>query len=90
MYFFNKTESDIWYRDTFNKLKDSDPRFDVKHILSDADDSWSGAKGRITKALVDEIAKESAFVFVCGPLVFNDLALEYFSDHGTKLHCFQG
>lgn len=63
LFYFNKTESDIWLRKFIEKAE-KDKRFTVKHILSEPDDTWIGEKGRITKKLCNEISGKSPYVFV--------------------------
>lgn len=90
LYYFNKTESDIWLRENFHIFKQRDKRFSVTHILSEADSSWTGEKGKVSKELVKQIAEVVTFIFVCGPPIFNDITAEYIGKHQVESHFFQG
>lgn len=89
-YFFNKTSSDIWLREQFDELRSKDVRVSIKHILSDADATWVGQTGRVTKELIEQIAQSSTFVLVCGPAIFSDITVQYLKEYQVELHCFQG
>jgi NAD(P)H-flavin reductase len=94
LYYFNKTEADIWFRAEFDKIASSDVRFTMKHILSEPkDDTWTGAKGRISQEIVDE-AKNMGFTFamICGSISFNTEAIRLLEQCNTSIHieCFQG
>lgn len=88
--FFNKTESDIWLREKFDDLKSKDDRLSIRHVLSEPDPSWSGETGRITKAIVEEIAQSATFAFICGPTAFSDITADHLREQQVDMHCFQG
>lgn len=90
LFFFNKTESDIWLREKFDVLRSKDGRFSVTHVLSKAENTWTGQTGRISKELVEQIAQTATFFFVCGPPIFSDIAADYLGEHQVETHFFQG
>ncbi|ESO83431.1 hypothetical protein LOTGIDRAFT_133451 [Lottia gigantea] len=75
--FFNKKLEDIVWKDQLDQLAtNSKNRFEVKYILSEADDSWTGLKGRIRKELVSDHLPKTVdsntklLVCACGPIPF--------------------
>lgn len=75
-----------------------DRRLQIKYILSDAEKSWDGGRGRVTRdliaALADPCAKDNVnFMGVCGPPAFNRQIVEFIKNVGfpaTSQHIFQG
>lgn len=98
LYFFNKKERDIWCKDDLQEICQRDKRFQLQNILSDADDSWEGGRGRVSRDLITAVAnpftKEHAtFIGVCGPPTFNRQVVEFFKEvdfPANSLHIFQG
>ncbi len=69
--FFNKTERDIIWRRELEKLAKEVPRFRVEHILSQADENWTGHRGRISREILRKCMPEREegrrrLVAVCG------------------------
>jgi cytochrome-b5 reductase len=69
--FANKTEEDILLKDQLNALADKNKQLEIIHVLSDADESWEGPKGFITKDIIkphvfDSSDKDNR-VLLCGP-----------------------
>ncbi|GAB6019576.1 Cytochrome b5 reductase 4 [Chamberlinius hualienensis] len=96
--FFNRDEKDILWREEFDKLAKSDLRFHVVHVLSDANENWTGLIGRVNKDLVsvvmdDDLKKfEDDFSCVCGPNTFTDETfriLEEFHFPAKQVHLFK-
>ncbi|KAI1301784.1 Cytochrome b5 reductase 4 [Halotydeus destructor] len=93
--YFNKTENDIIWREKFATLKDSHPsNFHVDHVLSQADDQWTGRTGRISGELLESTepygsfpANEKAF-FVCGPSGFTVLATQQLAELDCEVFAF--
>ncbi|WAR08299.1 NB5R4-like protein [Mya arenaria] len=52
--FFNKKEEDILWNDQLCALAECNDRFTFTNCLSEADDSWTGLRGRITKKMVEQ------------------------------------
>lgn len=73
------------------------------NILSQADSSWTGLKGHVSRSLLEETItdhlKDSTYVkndiyfMVCGPTIFTTLTQQMFKDLGFKedqIHFFLG
>lgn len=71
-------------------------RFNVIHILSNASESWTGHKGRISEKILCEIiqkerlAEGSQFACVCGPTEFTQISLDLLKKFGLKDHDTHG
>ena len=71
--FFNRTPTDIYYKEELDELEASYPSFSVTHILSNAGTNWQGVKGRLNKELLEEhLPKLTAaqHLYMCGPIEF--------------------
>ncbi len=71
--FSNKTESDIIYKETFDKYAAQNENISVNYTLTRcSDDSWKGLCGRVDAKMLKEQcgAVESKLFFICGPLTF--------------------
>ncbi|KAJ1522418.1 hypothetical protein ONE63_002705 [Megalurothrips usitatus] len=98
--FFNRTEKDILWRDELDKLALKDSRFTVTHVLSEADETWAGMRGRVNGEMLSaHLPKRSPatdpkyFTFVCGPTAFSQLTgglLKVMGFSDEDYHCFQG
>ncbi|CAK1586943.1 unnamed protein product [Parnassius mnemosyne] len=100
--FFNKTEDDILFRANFEEMMNQDDRLNVVHILSNANSTWVGHKGRISKELLSEILGEatfrsgdecSHFACLCGPTEFTHAGIDLLKNLGMKemyIHAFIG
>lgn len=79
-------------------MTQSESRLRVVHHLSDADASWDGERGRITRdqivALTDPHSRDHVtFIGVCGPPAFNRLIVELLKAvdfPAAGQHVFQG
>lgn len=101
MFYFNKTEGDIWCRKQLDEIVATNTTFRVKHVLSGSNlaDSWpENARGHISTERVIAIRDSTSdtyatFCFVCGPIAFNDTCLKLLQDSGYELdnlHIFHG
>ncbi|KAJ9601368.1 hypothetical protein L9F63_000506 [Diploptera punctata] len=96
--FFNVSERDIIWKDQLDRLANSDSRFTVTYVLSAPSDEWSGKSGRLSLDLLRELQlanekKLDNFVFVCGPLAFNQLAQKLLGEINytdDQFYIFQG
>ena len=71
--FFNRTNSDIYYKAELDELEMRNPNFTVVHILSNAGSDWQGVKGRLNKELLIEHLPKPAtaqHLYMCGPIEF--------------------
>jgi len=53
----------------------------VKYVLSEADDTWTGAKGRVRKELMEEYSPQiqgtsDRLICACGPTPFTDTVIQ--------------
>lgn len=99
---FNKTVRDIIWKDELDQLQEDHSRLHVEHILSEPDDSWEGARGRVRSELVEPLLPEdfqqceevkSLLVCACGPLPFTKAALKCLEDlqcPASTVHAFLG
>ncbi|GAB0099579.1 Cytochrome b5 reductase 4 [Sergentomyia squamirostris] len=96
--YFNRTEEDIWCRQKLHEIAEKDTRLEVKHVLSEANDTWTGERGRISEEIATDLASRAtlssiSFCCICGPPPFNDATLTLLTAAGfpdTDLHVFQG
>jgi ferredoxin-NADP reductase len=69
-----RTEADLYYREELERLAAGDDGLDVILTLTrERNPRWTGRKGRIDRALLEEVAWEpdaGARTFVCGPTGF--------------------
>ena len=69
----NKTEKDILLRAELEEFRaKSRGQLEVTHVLSEADDSWQGLRGFVTREIFEKhlfAPSESSVVFLCGPPV---------------------
>uniref|UniRef100_A0A1E1X9K2 Cytochrome b5 reductase 4 n=1 Tax=Amblyomma aureolatum TaxID=187763 RepID=A0A1E1X9K2_9ACAR len=99
---FNKTVRDIIWKEELEQLQEDHSRLSVEHILSEPDDSWEGARGRVRSELVEPLLpedfrqceeEESLLVCACGPLPFTKAALKCLEDlqcPASAVHAFLG
>lgn len=98
LYFYNKTERDIWCRTKLDALCQRDTRFQMQYILSEANEDWDGERGRVSRDLIttltDPCSRDTVtFIGVCGPPTFNRQIVELLKDVGfpaVNQHIFQG
>jgi Na+-transporting NADH:ubiquinone oxidoreductase subunit NqrF len=101
--FFNRTPADILFKEQFEELQREDSRLKVRHVLSQPDDTWTGARGHISRSILEgtiaEHLKDTTYVkkdiyfMVCGPTIFTTLTQQLFKDLGFKddqIHFFLG
>lgn len=95
--FFNKTEADIPWNDQLKQLAQTNKRFSCMNCLSEADASWTGLQGRVTKQMVkDNIPAlgqaNKLLICVCGPTPFTKSVIQYTDELGYKdmTHAFLG
>ncbi|XP_072564418.1 cytochrome b5 reductase 4-like isoform X2 [Paramormyrops kingsleyae] len=95
--FFNRQESDILWRSELDQLAEMEEKFEVKHVLSEPSDDWTGCRGRIDASLLMDFMsrpKESrCFVCICGPTPFTKLARGLVQQMGycdEEIHTFLG
>lgn len=99
LFYFNKTEADIWCRKQLDEIVAENTIFRVKHVLSGSNlaDSWP-ERGHISSERVTAIRDSKSdtyatFCFVCGPVAFNETCLKLLQDAGYELdnlHIFHG
>lgn len=73
----NRTLKDILFEDELSKLPDN---FKTVHVLSQPDPQWTGPKGHITAAMIEEFARPvltTAQVFLCGPPPMMDKVIAF-------------
>ncbi|KAF4517744.1 hypothetical protein B566_EDAN002949 [Ephemera danica] len=103
--FFNRTGEDIIWKDQVEKISGDDERFQVVHVLSDADSQWSGLCGRVSRELLEtmfeidtggslaNLQPSPALVCVCGPEPFTlstRSLLQEMELPEDQVHCFLG
>lgn len=96
---FNKTVRDIIWKEELDRLQEQHNRLRVEHILSEPDDSWEGARGRVRNELLEPLIPEdirqsdSLLVCICGPLPFTKAAVKCLEDlqcPSKSVHAFLG
>ena len=68
--FANKTESDVIFRQEWDRYLRDYPNFHCHHVLEQPSPGWTGSTGRITPALLRQHLPSpgtDACVFLCGP-----------------------
>ncbi|XP_055706655.1 cytochrome b5 reductase 4 isoform X2 [Phlebotomus papatasi] len=96
--YFNRKEEDIWCRRKLEAIAQKDTRLSVAHILSEPEDTWDGARGRISEEIAMDLASRTSpnsitFCCVCGPPAFNDATVTLLTSSGFPngdIHVFQG
>jgi NAD(P)H-flavin reductase len=90
LYFGLRHEADVFYRDLFEELAEQHDNFEFILTLSRPEDSWTGAKGRVTALLPDvEFNPEKTDVYLCGGKSMIDDVKQLFMDKGfEKNHIF--
>ncbi|XP_017146552.1 cytochrome b5 reductase 4 [Drosophila miranda] len=94
LYYFNKTEADIWLRDKLQNMQTEDERFICTHILSQAEEQPQ----RISSELLSPLFKENqpdrcTYAAICGPTSFNTAAEDVLKSLNVKpnqIHIFRG
>lgn len=85
----NTTPDAIAYRHELEELAEQ-PNVDLVHVLSEADESWSGEKGFITDELLQRhltavVGKDTQY-FVCGPPPMMDAVEKVLMKRGVPSH----
>lgn len=95
LFFFNKKPVDILWKSQLDFLlnKFESTQFNVRYVLSEPDDNWTGSIGRISPELINDafhLASENYFTCVCGPPQFTRLTEKFLAqiDKTTNLHVF--
>ncbi|XP_049587834.1 cytochrome b5 reductase 4 [Syngnathus scovelli] len=95
--FFNRREEDILWRRELDELTANDERFQVKHILSEPCESWTGKKGRVDDTIIKDVLARpegsKCYVCVCGPTLFTEQTVRLLKQQGfseEEIHAFQG
>ena len=57
LYWGNRAREDVFWRDELEALAEAHPRFSPKLFLSQPDAAWSGERGRITPAVLDDLPR---------------------------------
>ncbi|XP_022229502.2 cytochrome b5 reductase 4 [Drosophila obscura] len=94
LFYFNKTEADIWLRDKLQNLQTEDERFICTHIQSQAEEQPQ----RISSELLAPLFKEKqpdmcTYAAICGPSPFNNAAVDVLKSLNVKpnqMHVFRG
>ncbi|XP_045617342.1 cytochrome b5 reductase 4 isoform X2 [Procambarus clarkii] len=96
---FNKTEEDIpWKEELDNLMEDHSSLLKVTHVLSKANDSWSGLQGHIRQELLEKLLpvgnhEQTIYLCICGPSEFTKLGINLFKELGyssDSFHAFLG
>nr|XP_039256109.1 LOW QUALITY PROTEIN: cytochrome b5 reductase 4-like [Styela clava] len=95
--FFNKRIEDIIWRDDLDAFSENyHGRFFTHNILSQADESWNGRRGRISKEMLEEYLskienfdKNDILFYICGPTLFTNSGLSIIKELGfPNVHAF--
>lgn len=98
---FNKTEADILWKEELDTLQNTHQRqLQIHHILSQADDTWTGYKGRMSEEIVNQFLQppepepgKRVYMGVCGPVPFTKKTVQLAKDIGysdNMIHAFVG
>ncbi|XP_011304575.1 cytochrome b5 reductase 4 isoform X2 [Fopius arisanus] len=93
--YFNRNETSIFYREQLDRVC-ADNRLNVVHVLSQADDDWTGRRGIVSEDLIRDVIGEcnkQACVFTCGPAGFITAAKTSLLKLGwqpSQMHNFDG
>eukprot|EP00058_Branchiostoma_floridae_P018473 XP_002603962.1 hypothetical protein BRAFLDRAFT_71750 [Branchiostoma floridae] len=88
VFFFNKQEEDILWREQLTELEQRhNERLKVIHVLSDPGREWGGRTGRIRREVVENglpAPGPVTMVMVCGPIPFNQSAVKVLQEIGYQ------
>ena len=72
MFYAVRTENDVIFREEIDRLKTRLPRFHCTMIASSPGPDWTGPRGRVNRALIEEHLGEigQRTFFLCGPAGF--------------------
>ncbi|XP_033116914.1 cytochrome b5 reductase 4-like [Anneissia japonica] len=91
LFFFNKTQEDILWKQELDSLMKIHERLNVTNVLSEACDSWKGLTGRIRSEIMEEHLKDpqgitkNRLICICGPTPFTRTALTVVKDCGYSM-----
>lgn len=88
--FFNRTANDIYYKQQLDELTASNQNFSVLHILSNADASWQGVRGRVNKELLEEHLPrycDGQRLFLCGHIEFTQAIINILMEKDYPDEC---
>ncbi|XP_055921361.1 cytochrome b5 reductase 4 isoform X3 [Eupeodes corollae] len=79
LWFFNKTEEDMWCRNILEEMMKNDDRLKIVYVYSQLTEKSNPEDGHISKELLKNIKNPlsemySTFICTCGPPAFNALA----------------
>ncbi|MBI2076357.1 MAG: FAD-dependent oxidoreductase [Candidatus Aenigmarchaeota archaeon] len=85
LFFGNKTEDEIIYRDRFETLANKHKNFHFAPVLSRADEKWQGERGHVQDALRKYIFNPSdKEIYVCGILAMVEEVAKIAEEMGFK------
>ncbi|GIY74617.1 hypothetical protein CEXT_668191 [Caerostris extrusa] len=95
---FNKTEEDIIWRKELQACEVDYKEFQIKHILSEPSEMWSGFSGKINNDILSQLLPVKVpelirKIFVCGPSAFTETAfrcLEQVGYNQDDVYLFTG
>ncbi|EMI29068.1 ferredoxin reductase family protein [Rhodopirellula europaea] len=86
--FANKTAADIVFADELAQMQATQsPPLTLTHVLSNADESWSGERGHIDAEKIERLLGEiesTTGVYVCGPAAMTKQVIEGLQDRGVS------
>jgi cytochrome-b5 reductase len=84
----NKTEADILLKDQLDRFANENEQFNVHYILSNPSASWQGAKGRVSKEMIEQHlpapAGADSKVLLCGPDSMVESMSKHLQERGFK------
>jgi cytochrome-b5 reductase len=84
----NKTEDDILLKKELDAFAEKYDQFNVHYVLSNPSENWQGAKGRVSKEMVEEHlpapAGMDSKVLVCGPDPMMESMVSMLQERGFK------
>jgi predicted ferric reductase len=87
LFYGNTTQAEIAFRDELEQMQDQ-LRFKVIHVLSDAEEAWSGETGYIDRKILEKHLTDRELeydFFVCGPIPMMDSVEHELLDMGVPL-----
>jgi ferredoxin-NADP reductase len=80
----NRTAADIVFKSELDRMPEN---VRVTHVLSEASPAWMGARGRVTREIIEAHAGEAlpeAHVYVCGPPPMMDMVIRSLKSLGVS------
>lgn len=83
---FNRSKEDIIFYDELNEIAHTAPGVRVIFSLTDPDSGWTGATGRITASLLEDVFNRSfpEVVYLCGPPPMMEAAIQLLTAKGVR------